>query len=74
MTDEKGFPLAPLAPTIEKHRHLGDGAYAGTDGHHIWLGANHHENMTVALEPDVFAALVRYARDVMGWKVELEDD
>lgn len=31
--------------------HLGDGAYVGRDPYvpQIWLGANHHENMTVAL-------------------------
>jgi len=54
---------------IQKITHLGDGAYAGTDGYHIWLGANHHENMTVALEPPVFAALVKFAQEVMGWEI-----
>jgi hypothetical protein len=43
-------------------RYLGDGVYASYDGYHIWLAANHHENKVVALEPEVFRALVEYAR------------
>ena len=53
--------------------HLGDGAYAGHDGYQLWLGANHHENMSVALDPGAFAALVRYADRVLGWRVSLPD-
>lgn len=52
--------------------HIGDGVYVGNDGFHIWLGANHHENMTVALEPAVFVALVRYAATTMGWEVKVK--
>lgn len=39
--------------------HLGDGAYLSHDGWHIWLAANHHRNKVIALEPMVFAALIR---------------
>ena len=42
--------------------YLGDGVYASFDGYQIWLAANHHENRVIALEPAVFAALVRYAK------------
>jgi len=49
--------------------HLGDGAYAGHDGYQIWLGANHHEHMTVALDPHAFAQLVRYAARTLGWRI-----
>lgn len=39
---------------------LGDGAYAGLDqgGHQIWLGANDHERMTVALDDRAIANLI----------------
>lgn len=56
--------------TIEP-THLNDGAYAGHDGYQIWLGANHHENMTVALDPYAFHELVKYAHKTLGWRVDL---
>jgi len=45
--------------------YLGDGLYASFDGWHMVLraprdGGDHH----VALEPEVFAALLRYARQI----------
>jgi hypothetical protein len=40
--------------------YLGDGVYASFDGYHIWLAVNDHTNTVVALEPAVFAALMRY--------------
>ena len=42
--------------------YLGDGVYAVFDGYHIWLRLSHHNNTEgqIALEPDVYAALVRY--------------
>lgn len=49
--------------------HLGDGVYVGHDGHQLWIGANHHENMTVALEPGAYTQLVLYAARVLGWQV-----
>ena len=45
--------------------HLGDGAYAGLDQHDpykVWLGANDHEHMTVALGPGEIARLVEWLR------------
>lgn len=43
--------------------YLGDGVYAYHDGYQIWLrtarGAGYHD---IALEPQVFAALVDYER------------
>lgn len=45
-------------------RYLGDGVYASFDGYHIWLAVNHHTNKVVALEPEVFKSLVRYADDI----------
>lgn len=44
------------------HVHLGDGAYACHDGHQFWLGANHHENMTVALEPGACVGFLNYVK------------
>jgi hypothetical protein len=42
--------------------YLGDGVYAVFDGWHIWLRLNSHDNTEgqIALEPSVYAALVRY--------------
>ena len=39
--------------------YLGDGVYLSFDGYHYWLAANHHERKVVALDPDVFLALVK---------------
>jgi len=47
-------------------QYLGDGVFVGHDGYQLWLGANHHENMTVALDERVFDALVLYAAN-LGW-------
>ena len=41
-------------------KYLGDGVYASFDGFQIWLAANHHENVVIALEPSVFDALIAY--------------
>ncbi len=46
----------------EFNEYLGDGVYASFDGYHIWLAANHHTNKVVALEPEVFEALIRYKK------------
>ena len=40
--------------------YLGDGVYASFDGFQIWLAANHHKNVVIALEPSVFDALIAY--------------
>jgi hypothetical protein len=45
---------------IRDQTHLGDGAYAGHDGYQLWLGANHHCNMTVALDPRAMLNLLKY--------------
>jgi hypothetical protein len=47
--------------------YLGDGVHASFDGYHIWLrvaGPNAGDVARVALDPTVFAALVRYEREV----------
>ena len=43
--------------------YLGDGVYAWFDGFHIWLSTTPggYSNDTIALEPAVWAALVKYA-------------
>lgn len=50
----------------EKQSYLGDGLYASFDGYQIWLAANHPDNKTVAIEPQVFAQLMAYAKHVWG--------
>lgn len=47
--------------------YLGDGVHASFDGYYIWLradGPNAGDVNRIALEPVVFAALVRYEREV----------
>lgn len=51
-------------PPEERDVYLGDGVYASFDGCQIWLAANDHHNKVVALEPNVYAALMEYARRV----------
>lgn len=52
--------------------HLGDGAYAQFDGHHIWLRANSHLRNEctgeVALEPGALIAFIRFAKKY--WQIE----
>lgn len=52
----------------ERPRHLGDAVYATYDGHHIWVKTSSHKDMDatniIALDPDVFSALVKYGRDI----------
>ena len=50
--------------------YLGDGVYIEFDGYQILLKANNHLNPTdtIALEPAVFKALVRYARKLPNWE------
>lgn len=38
--------------------HIGDGVYLSDDGFQLWLAVNHHSNNVVALDPQVFEALV----------------
>jgi len=45
----------------ENKQYLGDGVYASFDGFHILLAANHHENVVIALDPDVMEKLKQYA-------------
>ena len=45
--------------------YLGDGVYASFDGWQIWLAANHHTNKVIALEPEVWLNLVKYAARIV---------
>ena len=49
-----------------KADYIGDGVYVDFDGYSIWLKSNNYDNPTdtIALEPDVFKALIRYAESV----------
>ena len=49
----------------DKTTYLGDGVYVGLDMNGInqfWLGANHHENMTVAMGPSELIGLIMWLR------------
>ena len=52
----------------DKDVYLGDGVYASFDGYQIWLAVNHHDNKVVALDPDVFAKLCKYAEPMKEMK------
>lgn len=56
--DHEGILPAP--------RYLGDGAYASFDGYQIWLAANDHRNLVIALEPAVWHNLLGYAKSIGG--------
>ena len=58
-----------------KSVYLGDSVYASFDGYHVWLALDDHANQVVALEPDVYAALVRFVEHVVPLiKQELRND
>ena len=40
--------------------YIGDGVYASFDGFQIWLAADNHKNVVIALEPNIFDALIAY--------------
>jgi hypothetical protein len=44
--------------------YLGDGVYASYDGFHIWLAVNDHHNLVVALDPEVFQALLKFSDEI----------
>ncbi len=44
--------------------YIGDGVYVSFDGYCIWLAVSHHTNKVVALEPEVFERLVKYAERI----------
>lgn len=50
-----------MSELIDYDRYLGDGVYASFDGYQIWLAANDPGNKVIALEPEVYQALVAYA-------------
>ncbi len=51
--------------------YLGDGVYCKFDGYQLWLTTGDHRNPgLVALEPNVFEALCRAARQINGFAGE----
>ena len=52
-------------------QYLGDGVYASYDGYQIWLDLRHEDVLTrIALEPEVFKALLAYAKTIGFIKAE----
>lgn len=48
--------------------YLGDGVYASFDGGKIWLRTEREQGWhVIALEPQVFTALVEYAKEISVW-------
>lgn len=46
--------------------YLGDAVYASCDGWHIWLRTGDGQDQQIALEPNVFLALLEYAISLRG--------
>lgn len=60
-------PKPPSGPA-----YLGDAVYASFDGYQIWLHLNDHRSTgLIALDPDTFESLKRYAQSVWG-QISLE--
>ncbi len=47
-----------------KDKYIGDGVYVSFDGYQIWIAVNDHHNKVVAIELEVFKALVEYGNEV----------
>lgn len=51
-----------------RKEYLGDGVYASFDGYQIWLSVDRGGVAeSIALEPPVFRALLKYADRIEGW-------
>ena len=65
--------------TILEDRYIGDGVYASVEDNYIILDLRGQDNFTrIALEPEVFDALIQYRNDILTkiaslQKVEKED-
>jgi hypothetical protein len=46
---------------MDKETYLGDAVYASFDGYQIWLRTGDGNDNRIALEPEVFRALIDYA-------------
>lgn len=50
---------------VAEERYIGDGVYASFDGYQIWVRAEDASGTNrIALEPEVFAHLVKYEADL----------
>ena len=49
-------------------RYIGDGVYVRFDGYHVWLltGSHDRPDNAVALEPQVYEALTKFAEKAWG--------
>lgn len=55
-----------------KSIYIGDGVYVSFDGYHVWLALNHHEHKVIALNPVVWANLVRFVDSIPHTLAEVE--
>lgn len=58
---------------MEKEIYLGDAVYASFDGFNIWLRTSDGNNNRIALEPEVFAALLEYAQAIRNAYAKAKD-
>jgi hypothetical protein len=50
------------AHVFDRAQYLGDAVYASFDGYQIWLTTGDGNDQRIALEPDVFRALIAYEK------------
>lgn len=66
-----------MAQNVNKDwEYIGDGVYVKFDGYGFQLHANHHEHPTdkIYLEPEVLAALNRYAKRIEDFNKTLNQE
>lgn len=49
---------------MTRETYLGDAVFASFDGYQIWLRTDDGNNNRIALEPAVYAALLRFVADL----------
>jgi len=58
---------------MSEETYLGDAVFASFDGYQIWLRTGDGNNNRIALEPGVYAALVRYRDEIYQRDIVSED-
>lgn len=59
----------------DHEEYLGDAVYASFDGYNIWLRTGDGNNQRIALDPGVYANLVRYRNSLYSRiQAEIESD
>lgn len=68
-------PKAPKYPEANIETYIGDGVYVSHDNYNLWLRTDRYDGddvvlSRIALEPEVFQALIKYAKLFGGHFIE----